>query len=129
MSIEKKSAVFAVRKEKKGKTEADTFWADVGTALIRPSGDNGVLFLNHLDGDFALFRKESDGKKATLYAVRKAKKGKAEADTFWADVGTLLVRDSGQNGVLFLNHLDGEFAVFLKDAERKKETGAVAEAA
>lgn len=64
MSIEKKNAVFAIRKAKKGKTEGEVFWADCGTLLLRASGKNGVLFLNHLDGEYAVFLKDDDKKGA-----------------------------------------------------------------
>ena len=35
--------------------------------------------------------------------------------TFYQEVGKLLFRESGKNGVLFLHFLDGEFAVFAQE--------------
>ena len=39
----------------------------------------------------------------------------------YKEVGTVVIRDSGKNGVAYLNWLDGEFALFLKDAKDEPE--------
>lgn len=33
----------------------------------------------------------------------------------YLDVGTVLLRENGENGVVWLNHLPGEFALFLRE--------------
>ena len=44
------------------------------------------------------------------------KKAKKQGDkTFYQEVGKLLIRETGKNGVLFLHFLDGEFAVFMQE--------------
>ena len=58
----------------------------------------------------------------TTYTVKKAKKQGEK--TFYQEVGKLLIREGGKNGVLFLHHLDGEFPVFLQEPrEPSKEAG------
>ncbi len=48
----------------------------------------------------------------------------------YKDVGTLVIRDNGKTGVLFLNHLEGEFALFAKEEKEKtSDTPAAAEPA
>ena len=55
----------------------------------------------------------------TTYTVKKAKK---QGDkTYYQEVGKLLIREGGKNGVLFLHHLDGEFPVFAKDNKPEPE--------
>ena len=58
----------------------------------------------------------------TTYTVKKTKK---QGDkTFYQEVGKLLLRESGKNGVLFLHFLDGEFAVFAQEPrESTQESG------
>jgi len=58
----------------------------------------------------------------TTYTVKKAKKQGEK--TFYQEVGKLLIRESGKNGVLFLHHLDGEFAVFLQEPRDPAQEGA-----
>jgi hypothetical protein len=55
----------------------------------------------------------------TTYTIKKAKK---QGDkTFYQEVGKLLIRESGKNGVLFLHFLDGEFAVFVQEPKARPE--------
>lgn len=51
------STSFTAKKAKVGK-DNKTYYQEVGTVIIREDGMSGVLFLNHLDGDYALFKKE-----------------------------------------------------------------------
>ncbi len=54
----------------------------------------------------------------TTYTVKKVKK---QGDkTYYQEVGKLILRESGKNGVLFLHWLDGEFAVFLQEPKDAK---------
>jgi hypothetical protein len=57
----------------------------------------------------------------TTYTVKKAKKVGEKA--FYQEVGKLLMREGGKNGVLFLHHLDGEFAVFLQEPRDAESAG------
>jgi hypothetical protein len=57
----------------------------------------------------------------TTYTVKRVKK---QGDkTFYQEVGKLLIRESGKNGVLFLHFLD-EFAVFVQEPKAKPDGSA-----
>jgi hypothetical protein len=43
--------------------------------------------------------------------------------TFYQEIGKLLIREGGKNGVLFLHHLDGECAVFLQEPRDAEGSG------
>ncbi len=58
----------------------------------------------------------------TTYTVKKAKKNQGDK-TFYQEIGKLLIRESGKNGVLFLHFLDGEFAVFVQEPKARPERG------
>ncbi len=62
----------------------------------------------------------------TTYTVKKAKKQGEK--TYYQEVGKLIIREGGKNGVLFLHWLDGEFAVFAKEAKASSEPEAEGEA-
>lgn len=53
-----------------------------------------------------------------MYTIKKEKLVEKEGEEprkYYHEIGTLLIRDGGQNGALWLHHLDGEFALFLKE--------------
>ena len=57
----------------------------------------------------------------TTYVIKRAKK---QGDrTYYQEVGKLLIREGGKNGVLFLHFLDGEFAVFAKEPKEAPQNG------
>lgn len=60
----------------------------------------------------------------TTFDVKKVKTDKAGKKHFQA-IGTALVRPDGRAGVLWLNWLDGEFALFKRTA--KDDAGSVGE--
>ena len=41
----------------------------------------------------------------------------------YKDVGTLIIRDDAKGGVLYLNHLEGDFVLFAKDTKEKASAG------
>jgi hypothetical protein len=49
-----------------------------------------------------------------IYSIKNPKAGKDEK-VHYPEVGTLILRDNDENGVLFLHFLDKEFAVFRKE--------------
>jgi hypothetical protein len=55
--------------------------------------------------------------KGTTYTVKKVKmQGEKK---YYQEVGKVLIRESGENGVLFLHFLDGEFALFAQEEKAK----------
>ena len=53
----------------------------------------------------------------TTYKVMKAK-AMNSGKTAWHQIGTVVIREGGQNGVLFLTWLEGDYPLFLKDEAR-----------
>ena len=51
----------------------------------------------------------------TTFKVMKAKTINGSGKKIWNQVGTAIIREGGKNGALFLNWLDGDFALFVKD--------------
>ncbi len=58
------SEVYTVKKGKPGKEEGKTILNEVGTFIVRPGGETGVLFIHLLEDSFAVFRRDSE-KEAT----------------------------------------------------------------
>ena len=58
----------------------------------------------------------------TIYKVMKAKTVDGSDKKIWNQVGTIIIREGGKNGALFLHFLDGDFALFLKDEADKRDT-------
>ena len=56
----------------------------------------------------------------TMFNVTKVKTGKNDAKIY-STVGTAIIHESGKTGVLFLNWLDGDFALFPKDRPEQDE--------
>ena len=57
----------------------------------------------------------------TIYKVMKAKTVNGNDKKIWNQVGTVIIREGGKNGALFLHFLDGDFALFLKDDAEKQD--------
>ena len=51
----------------------------------------------------------------TTFKVMKAKKINGSDKKIWNQIGTVIIREGGKNGALFLNWLEGDFALFAKD--------------
>ena len=59
--------------------------------------------------------------KGTTYNLKRVKPGNGDGKKFYLDVGKVIVHEGGKTGALFLNHLDGDFALFRQDP--KQTTG------
>jgi hypothetical protein len=64
----------------------------------------------------------------TTFNVKKVKTDKAGNQHYQA-IGTVLFRSDGKTGVLWLNWLDGEFALFKQTAKEDPSAGKEVEAA
>ena len=53
----------------------------------------------------------------TTFKVMKAKTINGSDKRIWNQIGTVIIREGGKNGALFLNFLDGDFALFVKDRD------------
>jgi len=62
------------------------------------------------------------------FNVTKAKKD-GSGKTIFQQVGTVVIREGGEGGVLYLSWLDGDFALFKKDPKKAPAPGEEAEAA
>ena len=58
-----------------------------------------------------------------LFNVKKEKVGR-DGKKHYQDVGTALIRGGSKTGVLWLNHLDGEYALFARDRQEVSTSGA-----
>jgi hypothetical protein len=95
-------------------------YPEVGTATVHPGKPEGSLVLYWLDDALTLAEVEPQpGAGERNFTVLKARPAQGD-EARPRKVGRLILREGGENGVLFLNWHDGEFAVF----ERKSVQGA-----